>query len=198
MRPLSAGGSGNGTVTSTVSVLSRTSSACSASAALRDAKAAVMRSLSPLICGPCSRRCSGVIVPSVLSSSDTEPLRPNAAIRTASSAASSDAAAIAAWSSCSSVCRSDTASLRHVLQIGIVRLATGLRQHAVHLAAMMRLVIEQLGDQQPLWFADVAVDGVGVPGQIALKCRGREIVGPVDDRDVGRGALAPQQVPVLV
>ena len=45
--------------------------------------------------GPLVLRSSGVIVPSVFSSAETEPLLPSAATRTASSAASSEAAAIA-------------------------------------------------------------------------------------------------------
>src|SRR4029077_11129991 len=124
------------------------------------------------------------MLPSVLSNSDTDPLRPNAAIRTASSAAWSDAAAIAAFSSCSSVFRSDTASLRHVLQIGIVRLAAGLCQHAVHLAPMMRLMVEERRTEPPRRLCDVPVHGIGMPGQIAAKRPRLEAVGPADDRRV--------------
>ena len=55
-----------------------------ASASLRVAIAAVTRSFNPLIAGPCTLRSSGVMVPRVLSSADTEPLLPSAATRTAS------------------------------------------------------------------------------------------------------------------
>src|SRR6185503_16117966 len=103
--------------------------------------------------GPCCLRCSGVMPPSVFNSADTEPLLPSAATRTASSAASSDDAAIAPRISGSSVVASFIASLRHYRQVGVLRLAAGLRQHAVHLAAMMRLMIEHVGDQQPFRFA---------------------------------------------
>ena len=44
--------------------------------------AAVTRSFSPLITGPCVLRSSGVIAPSVFSSADTEPLLPSADTRT--------------------------------------------------------------------------------------------------------------------
>ena len=49
------------------------------------------------------------------------------------------------------------ASLRHQRQVGVVRLAAGLRQHAVHLAAMVRLVIEHVRDQQPFRLGDLAL-----------------------------------------
>src|SRR5581483_743904 len=106
-RPSSAGASRTGRVTSTVSVLSRASSAAVFSASRRAAMAVVMRSLSPLIAGPCALRSSGVMPPSVLSSADTEPLLPSAATRTASSAVSSAAAAMALVSSLSSLPMSD-------------------------------------------------------------------------------------------
>ena len=106
MRPTSAGGSRTGSVTSTVSVLSRSTSAASFKASLRAASAALTDSLRPLISGPCVLRSSGVIDPSVLSNADTDPLLPSAAMRTFSSDASSLAAAIAAVSSVSRVRRS--------------------------------------------------------------------------------------------
>ena len=62
---------------------------------VRAAIAAVTRSFRPLIAGPLVLRSSGVIAPSVFSSAETEPFLPSAATRTASSAASSPAAAIA-------------------------------------------------------------------------------------------------------
>ena len=57
--------------------------------------------------GPLSLRSSGVMVPSVLSSAETDPLLPSAAMRTASSALSSPAAAISANSLLSSEFKSD-------------------------------------------------------------------------------------------
>src|SRR5712691_1323552 len=107
MRPISAADSRTGSVTSTVSVLSRALSVWSFSASRRAAMAAVTRSFSPLMSGPCCLRSSGDIVPSVLSSADTEPLLPSAATRTASSAASSDAPFISARICCSSCAMSD-------------------------------------------------------------------------------------------
>ena len=52
-----------------------------ASAPPRSAIAAVTRSFRPLISGPCSLRSSGVMAPSVFSSSETEPFLPSAATR---------------------------------------------------------------------------------------------------------------------
>src|ERR1700704_4293058 len=65
--------------------------------------AAVTRSLRPLMSGACSLRWPGVIVPSVFSSADSEPLLPSAATRTASRSASSWAASTAGRISASSV-----------------------------------------------------------------------------------------------
>src|SRR6516164_701757 len=101
-RPISAGASRTGSVTSTVSALRRVSSAAASSAFLRAAMAALTRSLRPLIAGPCTLRSSGVILPSVLSSADTEPLLPSAATRTCSRAAPSFAEATAESRSVSS------------------------------------------------------------------------------------------------
>src|SRR6476646_11025429 len=112
-RPLSAGASRTGSVTSTVSPARRASSAAAPSSSLRAAIAAVARSFRPLIAGPCSLRSSGVMPPSVLSSAETEPLLPNAATRTASSAASSLAAAMLCRLSCSSFAISDMALICH-------------------------------------------------------------------------------------
>src|SRR5215475_14053113 len=198
MRPVSVGDSRTGSVTSTVSLLSRASSAASPSADLRSLIACVTRSLRPLISGPWALRCSGVMAPSVLSSADTEPLLPSAATRTASSAASSFAAAIAPRTSVSSVFTSDIGSLRLQRQVGVVRLAAGLRQHAVHLAAMVGLVIEEVHDEHVLRLRHLAPGGERVPGEIAGEPFRLDAVGPGDDRAVDRGALALERVPVRV
>src|SRR6476660_3057488 len=139
-RPASVGASRTGRVTSTVSVLRRVLSAAAANAS-------VTRSFKPLIAGPCALRSSGVIVPSVLSSAETEPLLPSAEMRTASSAASSLAEATAASSSFSSCAMSVMIPAPSVLAghgracPGHPRLAckkegldarhTGVRKHAV-------------------------------------------------------------------
>src|SRR6516162_2603631 len=261
MRPISAGGSRTGRVTSTVSVLSRCSSASPRSASLRAAIAALTCSLRLLMSGPCSLRASGVIVPSVFNSADTEPLRPSAATRTASSAASSLAAATAARSSVSSARRSvigpaplrqrsvlgssalTSARLRrdplilHACpptplgidvvdkhqrgplykafallhrralgrslgrqerQIGIAGFAAGLCQHAMHLAAMMRLVVEHMRDQKPCRLAQFPLGRAGVIGELACERRGVEPVRPVDHDRVERLALALELVPVAI
>src|SRR6516164_8354950 len=260
MRPISAGGSRTGSVTSTVSVLSRCSNASPRSASLRAAIAALSRSLRLLMSGPCSLRASGVIAPSVFNSADTEPLRPSAATRTASSAVSSLAAVTAVRSSVSSARRSviDPAPLRRrsVLgssaltkarsappsihpsrlpqriwistslisisgglctrpsllrrralpralgrqerQIGIAGFAAGLRQHAMDLAAMMRLMVEHMRDQKPCRLVQFPLDGAGVIGELARERRGVEPVRPADHDRIERLALALQLVPVAM
>src|SRR5262245_22415061 len=101
-RPDSADASRTGNVTSIVSVLSLASSAAVASLSFAAAMATVTRSFNPLMAGPWTFRSSGVIVPRVFRSAETEPLLPSAATRTASSVASSFAEATLARISCSS------------------------------------------------------------------------------------------------
>src|SRR5579872_1397486 len=111
IRPASAGASRKGSVTSTDSDASRASSAADFSTSRRSARDWVTLSLARLIAAPCVLRSSGDILPSVESSAEIEPFLPSAATRTASSAASSDEAAICFRISCSSVARSDMAIL---------------------------------------------------------------------------------------
>src|SRR2546423_696692 len=196
MRPVSAGDSRTGSVTSTVSVLSRASSAAPFNASRRAAIAAVTRSFKPLISGPCSLRCSGVMPPSVLSSADTEPLLPSAPTRTASSAASSDAPAMALRICGSSVAISLIGSLRQSRQICRMRLAAGLRQHAVYLPAMVRLMIEHVRDELPSRLGEVAFHGARIVSEVAVQPGGIKPIRPHDHRLIERGALAPQSVPV--
>ena len=54
-------------------------------------------------------------------------------------------------------CQAFRPSLRHERQIGVGRLAAGLRQQAMDLAAMMGLVIEHMGDQHPARLGQVAL-----------------------------------------
>src|SRR4029077_2260332 len=128
-RPASVGASRTGRVTSTVSVARRALSAAAANASFAVAMAPVTRSFKPLMAGPCTLRSSGVIVPSVLSSAETEPLLPSAEMRTASSAASSLAEATAASTSFSSCAMSVMFPAPGVLA-GHGR-DTGVRKHAV-------------------------------------------------------------------
>src|ERR1700754_1494805 len=58
-------------------------------------------------------------------------------------------------------------SHRHDEQVGIAGLAPRLRQHAMHLAAMMGLVIEHVGEQKPFRPADLGLDRSREPGEIA-------------------------------
>ena len=57
----------------------------------------------------------------------------------------------------------------HQHQVGIVGLGAGCREHGVDLTAMMRLVIEEMGQQNPLRLADVFLEQSGIPMQIALQ-----------------------------
>src|SRR5271166_2250056 len=126
-RPISAGGSRTGRVTSTVSVLRRASSAALRSSSLRAARAAARRSLSPLMRGPCSLRSSGLIEPSVLSNAETDPLLPMAAMRMVSIAASSWAAAMSLMSAFSRTSRSVIAcdSTAPAQRLGLERIDEG-------------------------------------------------------------------------
>src|SRR5215472_10505718 len=84
---------------------------------------------------------------------------------------------------------------RHERQIGITGPAARLRQHAMHLAAMMGLVIEHMRDQKPLRLAQVRFDRTGEIRELAgQRCR-IEPVRPVDHDGIGGFALALQVVP---
>ena len=111
IRPCSAGASRSGSVTSTVSDFSRASRAADFRMSRRAESAWVTASLARLIAAPCVLRSSGDILPSVDSSAEIEPFLPSAATRTASRAASSPAAAISPRMVCSSVARSDMATV---------------------------------------------------------------------------------------
>src|SRR5215813_13219633 len=87
---------------------------------------------------------------------------------------------------------------RHERQIGIAGFAARLRQHAMHLAAMVRLMVEHMRDQEPFRLAQFPLDGAGVIGEFARKRRGVEPVRPVDDHYIESLALALQLVPVAM
>src|SRR5258708_2493928 len=87
---------------------------------------------------------------------------------------------------------------RHERQIGIAGLATDLRQHAMHLAAMMGLVIEHVRDQQPLRLADFGLPRAGKPGEVAVERGGVEGLPPVEDCGAEISALALKVCPVPV
>src|SRR6185295_9907635 len=185
-----------GSVTSTVSLVRRASSEASLSASLRVASAAVTRSFSALINAPWLLRSSALMPPSVRSSAETEPVLPSAPTRTASSAGSSAAWATAARISCSIAFRSAIASLRHQWQVGVARPAAGLREHAVYLAAMMGLVIEEMRHQGPDRVAHLPVGGEREPGEVAGKPSRLKLAGPGDDGVVEFRALALERLPV--
>src|SRR5215813_1241293 len=87
---------------------------------------------------------------------------------------------------------------RHERQIGIAGLAARLRQHAMHLATMMRLVVEHVSDEEPFRFAQFAFGRAGVIGEFARKRSGVEPVRPVDHDRIESLALALQLVPVAM
>ncbi len=64
----------------------------------------------------------------------------------------------------------------------------------MNLAAMMRLVIEEMRDQDPSWFADFAACGAGVPGEVFAEPVLAEAVRPGHDGMVEFGARALKAV----
>src|SRR5262245_66459733 len=68
----------------------------------------------------------------------------------------------------------------------------------MHLAAMMRLMIEHMGDEKPYWLAQLGLGRAGIPGQIAFEGSDAQSIGPVDHDGVERRALALQVVPVAI
>src|SRR5690606_37531660 len=95
-RPRALGAACKGRVMSTVSALRRASSAAALRVALLASIRPAISTLRPLIAGPALLRSSAVMEPSEASNAETLPFLPKAATRTASSAASSPAAAMAA------------------------------------------------------------------------------------------------------
>src|SRR2546428_2312654 len=85
---------------------------------------------------------------------------------------------------------------RHERQVGVAGFASRLREHAMHLATMMRLMIEHVRDQQPSRLADFRFDGAGIIAELAGE-RGRvESIGPFDHDRVECRPLALQIVPL--
>src|SRR5215469_15035387 len=82
--------------------------------------------------------------------------------------------------------------------IGIAGFAAGLRQHAMHLAAMMRLVVEHMRDQKPCRLVHFPLDRARVIGELACERCGVEPVRPVDHDRIERLALALELVPVAM
>src|SRR5579872_6002837 len=197
--PISNGASRTGSVTSTLSVLRRSLRAALLNVSRRAASAALTRSLRPLISGPCVLRSSGASVPSVLSNAVIAPFLPSAATRTVSSAGSSPAAATSARIFCSSCAVSGMAvsrrSIRHERQVGIARPAARLGEHRMHLAAMMGLMIEHVGDKNPARPRPFALGGPRIVGLIGGKPGVIDAVGPVENFPVERRALGLQGLP---
>src|SRR5579863_1024073 len=79
-----------------------------------------------------------------------------------------------------------------------MRLAAGLRQQTMHLAAMMGLVIEHMGDQEPTRFGYVALDRTGVISVIGGKPCRVDVVGPMQDRRIEAVPLRFEVLPVGV
>src|SRR5262249_26487765 len=68
----------------------------------------------------------------------------------------------------------------------------------MHLAAMVRLVVEHMRDQKPFRLAQLPLGRAGVIGEFALKRSGVEPVRPVDHDRIESLALALQLVPVAM
>src|SRR5204863_7519242 len=83
-------------------------------------------------------------------------------------------------------------------QIGSTRLCAALGKHAVHLAAMVCLVVEHVRHEQARGLGYLALGGTGEPGEVSFQPGGIELLGPADDDLVERRALALQVLPALV
>ena len=122
----------------------------------RAASAALTRSLRPLIAGPCDTlKSGGGVREGFQQAKPSSDLQPSAATRTASERrlvakrrrlSGKDLRYEVAPASSSAIL---PASIRHERQVGIARPAASLSQHRMNLAAMMGLVIEHMGDQNP-------------------------------------------------
>src|SRR5947208_9089743 len=73
-------------------------------------------------------------------------------------------------------------------QIGVAGLLPGGGQERVCLAAVMRLVIEKMRDEEALWRRDFAVGGAAKPGQVRVEPFVVDLLRPA--RDIGIGLLA--------
>src|SRR5207302_9131772 len=89
-------------------------------------------------------------------------------------------------------------SHRHDRQVSIAGLAARLREHAMHLSAMMCLVIEHVRDQNPFWFAQVRLDRAGVIREFACQRCSVETVRPVDDDRIEGFTLVFQLAPIVI
>src|SRR5215472_546067 len=70
-------------------------------------------------------------------------------------------------------------------QVGIARFLTGRRQHRMHLATMMRLMIKEMAHQQPSRRADLAVGGAAEPNEVFGEPGVVDSRGPATDLSVG-------------
>src|SRR5262249_7717758 len=86
----------------------------------------------------------------------------------------------------------------HERQIGIAGLAASLRQHAMHLAAMMGLMIEHMRDRKPSRFRHVRLDRARVISEFAGEPCRVEPIRPVDHDCVEGFALPLQVFPIAI
>src|SRR3954468_9466754 len=87
---------------------------------------------------------------------------------------------------------------RHERQVGVARLAASLRQHAMHLAAMMGLVIEHVGDRKPLRLGHLRLHRPGVPRELPCERGTVDPLGPREHSRIEGCAFMLQIVPVIV
>src|SRR6516165_4224803 len=80
-------------------------------------------------------------------------------------------------------------SLRQERQIGVRRSAAGLGQHAMDLAAMVGLMVEHVGDQNPTRLGDFAADGAGEIGLFGGEPIRLDTIGPGNHDPVELRAL---------
>src|SRR5665213_1317875 len=73
----------------------------------------------------------------------------------------------------------------HQEQIGIVGLFAGGGDQRVCLAAVVRLMVEEMGDEQPLRRADLALRGAAEPGEVGPEPGLVDLARPALDSRVG-------------
>src|SRR5579862_3667525 len=82
-------------------------------------------------------------------------------------------------------------------QVGVVGLFAGSGDQRMRLAAVVRLVVEEVGHQEALRSADLAAGGAAEPGQIPVEPSLIHLARPARDVAVGLVARGAQFLPTL-